>query len=118
MLSLVPQPAFEPAPDPCPEAVARLAGIRHALRLVDPCGGGPAPDSEDEVIVCAWNGAAGAKQRRFDMHSSRLVGATAAGLEALLAERQKGREPNSEASQALVEQIRRELAKVSRLILA
>ena len=46
------------------------------------------------------------------------LGATAAGLEALLAERQKGREPNSEASQALVEQIRRELAKVSRLILA
>ena len=118
MLNLVPQPEFGPRTEPYAEAVARLATIRHALRLVDPCGGGPAPDSEDEVIACAWNGAADAQQRRFDAHSARLVGATAAGLEALLAERQKGREPNQEASQALVDQIRRELAQVSRLILA
>ena len=80
--------------------------------------GGPAPDADDEQIACAWNRAPDAKQRRFDAHSARLVGATAAGLEALLGERQKGREPNREASQALVEQIRRELAQVSRLILA
>lgn len=100
------------------EAVARLATIRHALRLVDPCGGGPAPDSDDEAIACAWNRAPSPMQRRFNVHSAKLVGATAAGLEALLAERQKGREPNQEASRALVEQIRRELAQVSRLILA
>jgi hypothetical protein len=116
MLHLQPVPATEPTP--YAEAVARLAGIRHALRLVDPCGGGPAPDAEDEQIACAWNQAPDAKQRRFDAHSARLVGATAAGLEALLAERQKGREPNRGASQALVDQIRRELAQVSRLILA
>ncbi len=42
---------------------------------------------------------------------------TAAGVEALLDERQKGREPNAEASRALVEQIRRELAEVARVIL-
>jgi len=109
----------EPTPEPYAEAVARLAGIRHALRLVDPCGGGPAPDEQDDQeIACAWNEAPHTRQRRFDAHSARLVGATAAGLEALLAERQKGREPNREASQALVDQIRRELAQVSRLILA
>lgn len=98
--------------------MARLAGIRHALRLVDPCGGGPAPDNDDEAVACAWHQAPSTRQRRFDAHSAQLVGATAAGLEALLAERQKGREPNQEASRALVEQIRRELAQVSRLILA
>jgi hypothetical protein len=118
MLHLQPVPATEPTPEPYAEAVARLAGIRHALRLVDPCGGGPAPDSDDDAIACAWNEAPHTRQRRFDVHSARLVGATAAGLEALLAERQKGREPNKEASQALVDQIRRELAQVSRLILA
>ena len=118
MLHLQPVPATEPTPEPYAEAVARLAGIRHALRLVDPCGGGPAPDTDDEQIACAWNHAPNAKQRRFDAHSARLVGATAAGLEALLGERQKGREPNKEASQALVDQIRHELAQVSRLILA
>lgn len=119
MLHLLPQSVPEPAGEPYAEAVARLAGIRHALRLVDPCGGGPAPDSDDDqAVACAWNGASHTRQRRFDAHSARLVGATAAGLEALLEERQKGREPNKEASQALVDQIRRELAQVSRLILA
>jgi hypothetical protein len=119
MLHLQPVPTTERTPEPYAEAVARLAGIRHALRLVDPCGGGPAPDEEDDQeIACAWNEAPHTRQRRFDAHSARLVGATAAGLEALLAERQKGREPNREASQALVDQIRRELAQVSRLILA
>ena len=49
--------------------------------------------------------------------SARLVGATAAGVEALLEERQNGREPNALASQELVDQIRRELAQVSRVIL-
>jgi hypothetical protein len=118
MLHLQPVPATEATPEPCAEAVARLAGIRHALRLVDPCGGGPAPDTDDEQIACAWNQAPDAKQRRFDAHSARLVGAAAAGLEARRAERQKGRGPNREASPALVDQIRRELAQVSRLILA
>ena len=119
MLHLQPVPETEPTPGPYAEAVARLAGIRHALRLVDPCGGGPAPDSDnDQAVACAWNEASHTRQRQFDAHSARLVGATAAGLEALLEERQKGREPNKEASQTLVDQIRRELAQVSRLILA
>src|SRR3954447_18478130 len=119
MLHLQPVPAPQPTSEAYAEAVARLASIRHALRLVDPCAGGPAPDGEDDqAVACAWNQAPPPKQRRFDAHSARLVGATAAGLEALVAERQNGREPNQEASQALVEQIRRELAKVSRLILA
>src|SRR5215212_6830972 len=118
MLHLQPVSAPEPTSEPYAEAVARLASIRHALKLVDPCGGGPAPDGDDAAIACAWNEAPQTRQRRFDAHSARLVGATAAGLEALLAERQIGREPNHEASQALVDQIRRELAKVSRLILA
>ena len=119
MLHLQPVPATESAPQPYAEAVTRLASIRHALRLVDPFGGGPASDlNQDEAIAAAWPEADNARRRAFDTRSARLVGATAAGLEALLGERQKGREPNREASQALVEQIRRELAQVSRLILA
>lgn len=40
------------------EALAKLAGIRHALRLVDPFGGGPASDpSDDENLAAAWAGA-------------------------------------------------------------
>ena len=118
MLHLLPDPAPQPRPEPYAEAVARLATVRHALRLVDPYGGGPASDMcDDEAISAAWDEADEPKRRWFDARSARLVGATAAGVEVLLAEKQSGREPNEEASRLLVEQIRRELAEVSRVVL-
>jgi hypothetical protein len=118
MLNLVPQPSPEPRPETYAEAVSRLASVRHALRLVDPFAGGPASDPDgDYAIANAWDEAPAAKQRWFDKRSAQLVGATAAGVEALLEQRQSGNEPHAEASQALVEQIRRELAQVSRVIL-
>jgi hypothetical protein len=118
MLNLVSQPFSEPRPEAYAEAVSRLASVRHALRLVDPFAGGPASDvDEDAEIATAWDEAPETKRRRFDNRSARLVGATAAGVEALLEERQSGREPHTEASQALVDQIQRELSQVSRLIL-
>lgn len=117
MLHLLPE--SDPAPQPYAEAVARLASVRHALRLVDAHGGGPAPDMDDvEAVAAAWDEADKARRRAFDRRSAKLVGATAAGVEALLVERQKGREPSAEASRALVEQIRRELAEISRVVLA
>ena len=108
----------ESAPDPVPqghaEVLSRLACVRHALRLVDPYGGGPAPDPEtDEAIAAAWEVADETKRRRFDVRSGLLVGATVAGIGALMNEDQ----PNVEASKALVEQIRRELQDVAKVIL-
>ena len=118
MLHLLPDPAPQPRPEPYAEAVARLATVRHALRLVDPFAGGPASDIDDDGAVAeAWDRAGEARRRWFDARSGRLVEATAAGVEALLAEKQSGREPNEEASKALVDQIRRELAEVSRVVL-
>ena len=58
-----------------------------------------------------------AKRRWFDNRSARLVGATAAGVEALLEQRQSGTEPHAQASRELVDQIRRELAQVARIVL-
>jgi hypothetical protein len=116
-LHLVPDNAPHPRPDPYAEAVARLTTVRHALRLVDPYGGGPASDADDDqAVAAAWDEASEARRRTFDARSSHLVGAAAAGVEALLDEKQKGREPNEEASKALVDQIRRELADVARHI--
>jgi hypothetical protein len=46
-----------------------------------------------------------------------MIGAAAAGIEALLVESREGREPHSEASQALVEEIRRELRDVAGIVL-
>jgi hypothetical protein len=118
MLHLLPEPAPEPQGQPYAEAISRLASVRHALRLVEPFGGGPAPDlDEDAPLAAAWPQASEAKHRWFDNRSARLVGATAAGVEVLLEQRQDGCEPHAEASRELVEQLRRELAAVSRIIL-
>ena len=118
MLHFVPESLPEESAAPYAEAVARLAGIRHALRLVDPFGGGPASDpSEDEQIGHAWLDAGPAAHRCFDKHSSATAGAAAAGLEALLEERAAGRTPNAAASHKLSEEIRLGLEEVSRLML-
>jgi hypothetical protein len=118
MLHLLPDSTPDSRPNTYSEAVSRLASVRHALRLVDPFGAGPASDFHDgQAVAAAWEQAGEAQRRLFGNRSAQLVGATAAGVEALLDERQRGREPHVEASKALVDQIQRELAKVSDLIL-
>jgi hypothetical protein len=118
MLHLLVQPAPENRPLPYAEAVSRLASVRHALRLVEPFAGGPASDpADDEAIAGRWDMAGETKQRLFDRRSEQMIGSAAAGIEALLTESHEGREPNAEASQALVDQIRRELREVAGIIL-
>lgn len=116
MLHLLPQNEPE-TPKAYAEAVSRLASVRHALRLVD--GGfsnGPEGDLDDD-IAAAWPSSSEAKQRCFDRRSARLVGAAAAGIEALLSQRHDGREPNAAAGQALADEIRRELDAIAGIIL-
>ena len=118
MLHFVPESLPDEGSAPYAEAVARLAGIRHALRLVDPFGGGPASDrTDDEEIGEAWASAGEATRRCFDARTNGTAAAAAAGLEALLAERAAGRTPNAAASRQLSEEIRRGLDEVSRLML-
>lgn len=118
MLHLFPDAPINSRPKAYEEAVSRLASVRQALRLVDPFSAGPASDlDEDANIAAGWHDCNDAKRKLFGNRSAQLVGATAAGVEALLDERQRGREPHEEASKALVDQIRRELAAVSSLIL-
>jgi hypothetical protein len=119
MLNLLPQSTPDSQPLAYAEAVSRLASVRHALRLVEPFGSGPASDLDDDSAVAgAWDHAGEAKQRHFDRRSGALVGAAAAGLEALLIGRQEGREPHAEATQAMVDEIRRELSDVAGILLA
>jgi hypothetical protein len=117
MLHLIPQHEPEARPEAYAEAVSRLASVRHALRLVDGgFGDGPGEDL-DERIASVWDDAGEAKQRCFDRRSARLVGATAAGIEALLNQRHMGHEPHRAASQTLVDQIRRELREIAGIVL-
>jgi len=118
MLHLLSQPQPQESPLAYAEAVSRLASVRHALRLLEPFGSGPAPDlDEDEAVAAAWDRAGQTEQQLFDRRSQRMIGAAAAGLEALLIERQEGREAHAAASQALVDEIRRELRDVARIVL-
>ncbi|MEO6225273.1 MAG: hypothetical protein ABIO80_05420 [Sphingomicrobium sp.] len=101
------------------EAVSRLASIRHALRLVEPSGGGPAPDVDDDpAIAAAWDDAGTSRQQLFERRSRRLVGAAAAGLDALVEEWQAERQPHPLASAAMADQIRRELKQIAGIVLA
>ena len=117
MLHLLHQPRPDEAPLEYAEAVSRLASVRHALRLVEPFGAGPAPDFSDGEVAAGWERAGAAKQKLFDRRSARMVGAAAGGIEALLTERQVSREPNAAASQVLVDEIRRELREVAGIVL-
>jgi hypothetical protein len=100
------------------EAVARLASVRHALRLVDGGFGRGPEDDLDHIVAAAWPDTGEARQRWFDRRSSALVGTAAAGIEALLSERKEGRKPHRAASETLVDEIRRELRDVANIILA
>jgi hypothetical protein len=106
---------------PYAEALARLASIRHALRMVDPFGGGPASDDDEcddnGPIAEAWTTASKAQSRLFDSRTGRTASAAAAALDALLAEQGAGRGPNSAAGKQIADEIRLGLEDVSRLML-
>ena len=111
-------------PDPRPlayaEAVSRLASIRHALKLVEPFGAGPASDLADDESRRRRLGPSRRSQAapfRPPLGAT-LVGATAAALEALLIEREDGRQPHEAATAAMVDEIRRELQDVAGIVLA
>jgi hypothetical protein len=116
MLHLLRQQTPEETPLAYSEAVSRLASVRHAIRLVEPFAG-PAPDIDDDAVAAAWDEAGDASQKLFDRRSARMIAGAAAGIEALLIERQEGREPHAAASQALADEIRRELRDVAGIVL-
>ena len=116
MLNLIPQAETE-TPTAYAEAVSRLASVRHALRLID--GGlsaGPEAD-RDEEIAAQWDSSTEAKQRWFDRRSGQLVGTAATGIEALLSQRNVGKEPHVLACKTMVDEIRRELLEIAHIVL-
>ena len=120
MLHLIPVADLAESPQPYAEALSRLASIRHALRMVDPFAGGPASDPEDGLddgeMARAWTAASKSKARCFDRSTARTASGAAAGLDAMLAERAAGRDPNTAAGRQVAEAIRHGLDDVSRLM--
>ena len=115
MLHFLPSEPFEETCAPFGEAAARLAGIRNALRLVDPYGGGPASDLSDEEIAAGWAVSTDATRRCFDTRSERTIGAATAGLQAIVTIRECGRVAHYAAIDQVAEAIREGLADLSDL---
>ena len=85
-------------PGPYAEAVSRLASIRQALACVEQFSGEAPSDSMVEAKLAAgWPGASAAKQRVYDARSARTAAEAAAGLEALAALHEGGKEPHGNA---------------------
>ena len=118
MIHFLPMPdEFAPA-DAHGELLSRVSGLKRALRLVDAFGGGPASDFDEELDAAAIASAREPVTRCFDRRSERLVGAAAAGLEAVVSERSIGHVPNEVSLALLARDIRAGLADLSSLVRA
>ena len=113
MLHFVPESNSSAVCAPYAEAVARLAGLRHALGIVDPVAA-DAPGPSDEVLAFRWANSSESERRCFDERSMRTAMAAADGLEALLASGNS----SEVARQAIAEEIRIGLEDLSRLMRA
>jgi hypothetical protein len=113
MIQILSIEAAAEAPVAGGELASRIAGLRRALHLLEPSGGGPSCDAEEfEAIEFASEGA----RRCFDARSERVIGEAAAGLEAVVGVRNEGREPNPVAVDLVAEAIREGLADLSELL--
>jgi hypothetical protein len=121
MIHFLPDSASEAQPAPYAEAVARLASIRQALRLVEKFGGDRAIPSEadgnvEERIAAVWPTAKHATRRCFTARSERTANAAAAGLEVLLSQRVAAGVPNPASVEQLADAIRSGIVDLERLL--
>ena len=115
MIHFLPEAAMEAAyPADC-EALARIAGLRRALRLIDPFAG-PAPDEDPAAGFSEF--ASESARRCFERRSERAIAAAASGLEVVAAQRAAGLEPHAASLNLLAKEIRGALADLSSLVRA
>lgn len=110
MLHFLPEPAATEICAPYAEAVARLAGLRHALRIVDPAA--RSASINDEELAFAWSNSSEAAKRCFDQRSTQATAAVASGLEAMLATG----DTSEAARKRIAAEIRASLDDLSRLM--
>ena len=116
MIHFLPLPSESQALPEHKELLSRVAGLQRALRLVDPFGGGPASDFDGGDMHPALAGAGEAVVACFDRRSERVVGAAAAGLEAVAGQASHGRQASGTSLELLASEIRDGLADLSSLL--
>ena len=103
-------------PAPYAEAVARLASVRQALRLIDMTAGAQVTATPTETdFAQVWPAAAPATIRTFNARTSRTANGAAAGLETMVELQTLGQTVNPAAVVVLSDEIRDGLEEIARL---
>ena len=114
MIHFVPDSEARELKAPYAEAIARLAGLRQALTLVEGMAGlEPSPPAnENQVATLAGE----ARKARFDTRSARAVAGSAAGLEAIAELHAEGGQPHPAAAELLARDIRVRLEELGAIL--
>jgi len=112
---------FLPEPDaltvaPPVDALARVAGLSHALAAAETLGGSSTGSTDLGAIAAAWPTATEAQHALFDALSANAVAGSVAGLEAIATLRNAGLEANRAAIDTLTRSIRGELDRLGLLL--
>ena len=111
---------FLPEPDaivaPPADALARLAGLSHALAATETLVGSSAQSPDLQAIAAAWPAATEAQHALFDVLSANAVAGSVAGLEAIASLRNAGLDANRAAVDTLTRSIRGEIDRLGLLL--
>lgn len=117
MLHFLPELPSSDRPAPYNDAVARLASIRNALRLVEPGSRESWQDpEEDRRFERLWSKAPEATRRCFEASSERTIDSATAALEAVLGGKARGDEINPAAVQRVANRLREGLGELEALL--
>ena len=117
MIHFQPESPAGAQPQPYNDAVARLASIRGALRLVEPGSRETWQDGdEDQRFEGLWSSASEATRRCFAAASERTIDSATAGLEAVLGGKSRGDEINPAAVQKVADRLRDGLQELEALL--
>ncbi len=114
---------FLPEPDataidasPPADALARVAGLAHALAAAEGLSGTPTVGADQGAFAAAWPTASDSRHALFDAMSAHAVAGSVAGLEVIGTLRDAGLEANRAAIDTLTASIRGELDRLGTLL--
>ena len=114
MIHFVPDSDAQAVQAPYAEAIARLAGLRQALSLVEGMAGMTPSPADNENQVATLEGEA--RKCWFDASSARAVAGSAAGLEAIAALNADGGQAHPAAAELLAQDIRQRLEELGAVL--
>ena len=115
MIHFLPEPDANDVTPPA-DALARVAGLEHALSVTQGLGGTVPGAADQTTFPAAWPIAHESRQALFDALSAHAVAGSVAGLEVIGALRDAGLEANRAAIDTLTASIRGELDRLGALI--